>query len=70
MEDKKKKMLGLSLGGTMFIHSEGAILSPTCVDDQDAYRRRWDRALYGGDIVPPFWNCLVWLQGKLRNVVF
>lgn len=39
MEDRKKKMLGLSLGETMFIHSEGTILSPTCVDDQDVYRR-------------------------------
>ena len=32
----------------MFIPSEGAILLPTCVDDQDAYRRRWDRAPYVG----------------------
>lgn len=31
----------------MFILSEGALLSPMRVDDQNAYRRRWGAALIG-----------------------
>lgn len=29
----------------IFIHGEGASLSPTCVDGQNAYQGRWDCGL-------------------------
>lgn len=36
-ERRQKEGLGLTLGKTMFVHSEEAYSSPTCVDSQNAY---------------------------------
>lgn len=35
-----KERLVVTLGRTMFIHNEGALLLPTCAGDQNACRRR------------------------------
>lgn len=55
----KDERLGLTLGWTMFIHSKGASLPPTCTTDK--MYEMWP--LMG-------WKWLLYSTGKLRNVVF
>lgn len=50
-DGREKERLSLSLGRTMFIHSERT-LSPLCMGDQNVYRRRWDAALIEVEMTP------------------
>lgn len=40
-ETEGRKSLGLTVGGTVFIHGKGAFLSSMCADSQNSHRR-WD----------------------------
>lgn len=42
------KGLGLTLGGTMFIHSKRTSLSPMCAHAKKAYKGRWGGGLLQG----------------------
>ena len=36
---EKNERIGLTLGGTMFSHGEGASLSPKCADGENTYKQ-------------------------------